>query len=149
MDDFDSLSVALFQALGLLLSEAPANFDDSVSSTFVYFRMLHTQKVKDILGERPVSGTHLVDDKIFIREEFKEILGDEASGDRVAIIRLPRQPRELSSGSNKKNGTLGTLNSSVGVCHTCLPGPVPIPSSSRYSRYRSATARSNALPFGI
>jgi hypothetical protein len=62
------------EELLLRLCQTTANLYDVVVGTLVDLRIRATDKVKDVHGQCTVSRPDLVDDEIFIREVFQEVL---------------------------------------------------------------------------
>lgn len=79
----------------LQLRQAAANLHDIVVSTLVDFWICALDKVEDVHGQRAIPCSNLIDDEIFVREVFKEILRYKALCYGLPVVRLRGRENHL------------------------------------------------------
>jgi hypothetical protein len=68
--------------------QTTTNFHDVVVGTLVDFWICALDIVKDVHSQGAIPCSNLIDDEIFVREVFKEILRDKALCYGLPVVRL-------------------------------------------------------------
>jgi hypothetical protein len=77
-----------YEEFFLQLRQTTTNLHDVVVGTLVDFWIFALDKVKDVHGQGAIPCSNLIDDEIFVREVFQEILRYKALCNGLSVVRL-------------------------------------------------------------